>query len=418
MESGLLLLKLFTENGHGSIDIKILIWSVAPWLGSAYAKQGYGIAKGLKAKGYDVVYLACYGVEGGPIDLPALPGVSIYGTPFGSMGTEIIGDLIYSLRVDHVIQHFDTWQLGDFLPSSGLGNMFTCYAPIEGDEITGATAAASSDCFIASPSETGQKAWQKLGVPAVWLPHGIDTSIFHPLIVSQGEMRKEFTIPEDAFVFCGVMQNNWRKNIGMQVEAFAEVSKKHEHAHLILHTALQEDPIRPQGASDLQSHINKLGIKDKVRTPQQWSLAYYPDSEIAKVYQASDVNLFATCAEGFGIPIIEAGACGVPSIVTDFSASPEIGGNGCLTVEPAVKFLRMSPGGSAVYPDAKKLQEKMESLIEDSNLLSELSDRALTNAQQYSWDKVINYWDFYLKGRPQVEIQPGKITVGKKQTGD
>jgi glycosyltransferase involved in cell wall biosynthesis len=397
--------------------MKILIWSVAPWLGSAYAKQGCGIAKRLKAKGYDVVYLACYGVEGGPIDWPPLPGVPIYGTPFGSMGTEVIGDLIYALRIDHVIQHFDTWQLGDFLPTSGLGNMFTCYAPIEGDEITSATASASSDCFIASPSETGQKAWQKLGVPAVWLPHGIDTTIFHPLIVSQSEVRKEFSIPEDAFVFCIVAQNNWRKNLGMQVEAFAEVSKRHKNVYLILHTALQEDPLRPQGASDLQSHINKLGIRDKVRTPQQWSLAYYPDSEIAKVYQASDINLFATCAEGFGLPIIEAGACGVPSIVTDFSASPEIGGEGCIPIKPIVKVLRMSPGGQMAYPDFESLCFKMAQCITSTEILKEYGEAALANAQQYSWEKVINYWDFYLKGRPQVDIQPGKVSIGKKQTG-
>ena len=398
--------------------MKVLVWSIAPWLGSAYAKQGHGIAKGLKDKGYDVVYLCVYGFEGGPKEWKELPGVPIWGRSDGTMGIGVIGELIYNLRIEHVIQHFDTWQLGDFLPKSGLGNLITCYAPIESEDIPPATLQASMDCFIVCPSETGQKAWQKINVPAVWIPHGIDLNLYKPVsIEDKAKLRQGFNIPADAFVFCLVAQNNWRKNLGMQLEAFTEISREHD-AYLILYTALQEDPVKPGGASDLAHLIAELGIGERVRTPLQWLLGFYPEEDMAKIYQASDVNLFATCAEGFGLPIIEAGACGIPSIVTDFAAAPEICGKGGLKVHPATKYYRMSPGTHAAYPDYNGLITAMRQMINNQPDYQALCDYALANAQLYSWDKVVTYWHYYLQGRPQVEISKNKIDIKEKVTGD
>ncbi len=401
--------------------MRVMIWSVAPWLGSAYANNGRNIALGLRDKGYEVLYLACYGFEGGPIEVKGMEGIQVFGARQGTMGVELVGNLIYNLEIDHVIQHFDTWQLGDFLPKSGLGPLVTCYAPIESETVPKATLLASGECFIVAPTEVAQRGWQKYGVPAVWIPHGVDTGTFSPISAQERtSLREGYALPADAFVFCIVAQNNWRKNLGNMVRAFTRVVHRYpgKPVYLMLHTALQEDPVRPTGASDLEWLIKRLKIDQKVRTPIQWAMMYLTHQELARVYQVSDVNLFATCAEGFGMPVIEAGACGVPSIVTDFAASPEVCGQGGITVRPSTKFDRMSPGEQGVYPSQRAVEQAMIRLIDDSELLADLSHKARQNAESYSWSKVIQYWDYYLKGRPEAKISPGSIVIGDKPTGD
>ena len=67
-----------------------------------------------------------------------------------------------------------------------------------------------------------------------------------------------------------------------------------------------------------------------MRCADQYTLMYAPHSleEMAQIYSAMNVLLSPSFGEGFGIPILEAAACGVPAIVTDWSAMPEVMGQG------------------------------------------------------------------------------------------
>ena len=151
--------------------------------------------------------------------------------------------------------------------------------------------------------------------------------------------------------------------------------------------------------------LDRLKVRPQVRTAMQWCLGFWPDDEVAKLYQAADVNLFATCAEGFGLPIIEAGACGVPSIVTDWGPAAEVVGEGGIKVPVAVKPWRMEPMRWMVYPDPGGLFRAMVRLHDDAALRAELGQKALENAREYDSEKITQWWSWYLQGRPKAELK-------------
>jgi glycosyltransferase involved in cell wall biosynthesis len=82
---------------------------------------------------------------------------------------------------------------------------------------------------------------------------------------------------------------------------------------------------------NLPELIDALGIdRSLVYFPDQYRIVHYPfsDERMASFYSAMDVLLMPSAGEGFGIPTIEAQACGVPVVVSDFSAQPELVGAG------------------------------------------------------------------------------------------
>jgi glycosyltransferase involved in cell wall biosynthesis len=105
-----------------------------------------------------------------------------------------------------------------------------------------------------------------------------------------------------------------------------EFSRRHDDAYLLLHT-----DIVGQGGVELPVLLASLGIKpERVRFVDQYAyLAGMIDQDVlAAYYTTADVLLAVSMGEGFGIPTIEAQACGTPVIVTDFSAQAELVGAG------------------------------------------------------------------------------------------
>lgn len=106
------------------------------------------------------------------------------------------------------------------------------------------------------------------------------------------------------------------------------------------------------------------------------------------VYNAADVLLQPSYNEGFGIPIIEAQACGCPVIVNDNTSMSELVGPGI-----AVKPLQPSyfaPGGWADVPDIAGFVEALETMYQDRGNRREASREF---ALQYDWDVLVEkYW--------------------------
>ncbi len=380
--------------------MKVLVWAPAPWLPTAFSKNAGMIARGLKLKGYDVYFLATSGFLG----KGTWKEIPIWGH---QPSIAILGYLIEGLGIEHVIQHFDAWLYGTSVRNLGLSEMISCYTPVEDSEIPMAIFDATRGSYIVAMSETVQRAWQQTGRQAVWIPHAVDPQLYHPVSIEKKiAFLKEFGIPEKAVVFCIVGANNWRKNLGMQVRAFAHcVHSLPEPPYLILHTQLDENADDARGASNLSEMISRLKIGKYIRTPAQWSLPFYPEEELVKVYQASDINLLATCGEAFGLPIIEAGACGVPSIVTAGGAADEVKGDGGLAVKIATRFYRMAPLTWGVYPSYTGLCQAMKKLAVNYELRADKGNEAFKNAGKYYKDQVLKYWDWYLKGKPQIEVK-------------
>jgi len=119
-----------------------------------------------------------------------------------------------------------------------------------------------------------------------------------------------------------------RKGFNQAFQAFAEFAEKHDDAYLYLHTMV--NPGMANG-EDIPAMLKGNGIpQERVMIADQYRVLFDPYSHqsMAKVYSAMDVLLNPAMGEGFGIPVLEAQACGVPVIVTDHSAMSEVCGAG------------------------------------------------------------------------------------------
>jgi glycosyltransferase involved in cell wall biosynthesis len=110
---------------------------------------------------------------------------------------------------------------------------------------------------------------------------------------------------------------------------------------------------------------NLTGIKKDLRFP-----GYIANSDLPALYNAASVFLYPSLRESFGIPMLEAMACGTPLIAGDTSAMPEIAGEGALLVNPFSE---------------KDIAEKLLALEKDDKLYQRQVDYGLQRVKQFSW---------------------------------
>jgi len=133
---------------------------------------------------------------------------------------------------------------------------------------------------------------------SIYLPHGVRADVFKPMKVPR----------EDRFTFLVIGRPEERKAIGRAVLAFEKIHK-HINADLYIRTDWNT-----QGGRLLQYYIRKKNLS--VIMDQ---MADVPHSEIAKVYNKADVNICPAKAGGFEMSVTEAAACGLISLVTDWT---------------------------------------------------------------------------------------------------
>lgn len=161
------------------------------------------------------------------------------------------------------------------------------------------------------------------------IPLGVDTSVFYP---REGARSQVFPmLPEDAFIVGVVGRNQIRKRIDLSIRYFAKwldtlSADERELCYLYLHVA-------PTGenAVDIRALILYYGLKGRVLAFEPQPGHGVTDEEMALIYSGLDVYLTTTQGEGFGLPALEAMACGCPCIVPDWS------GLGCWTGDAAIK---------------------------------------------------------------------------------
>jgi glycosyltransferase involved in cell wall biosynthesis len=111
----------------------------------------------------------------------------------------------------------------------------------------------------------------------------------------------------------------------------------------------------------------RLGLADSVRF-----LGHVPQADLPALYSAADLFVFPSLYEGFGLPALEAMACGTPVVASNVSALPEVVGDAALQVSPL---------------DVEALAGAIEGLLRDDRLRADLRERGLERAAQFSWEK-------------------------------
>jgi glycosyltransferase involved in cell wall biosynthesis len=169
-------------------------------------------------------------------------------------------------------------------------------------------------------SKHGKAACDRKDIESVYIPHALEKHWKPTVTEDPWPGRFVVTIPN---ANKGVFPS--RKAWGENLLAFAIFAKKHPEALLYLHTEAKS-----LSGIDLVALVDAAGIdaKQVVFADQYGHRMGVPDDIMAQIYSRSDVLLSATAGEGFGLPVLEAQACGTPVIVSNFSAQPELVGDG------------------------------------------------------------------------------------------
>lgn len=208
-------------------------------------------------------------------------------------------------------------------------------------------------------SRFGQQTLEKAGFTSTLILEGTDPEIMKPM--NKKQMRKEFGLPEDAYIFGMVAANKEnppRKGFQEAMEAFAIFATKHPESRLLLHTQQ-----RAPGGFPVEDFATHLKIADKVLYIHPYQAVFNSDSHtIAKEMNCFDALLHPSMTEGFGLTCIEAMSCGVPVLVNNTTSMPEMVVDGVTgVIVDAQKVGRFTNDSSFVYPaDVQSLYEGME----------------------------------------------------------
>lgn len=204
-------------------------------------------------------------------------------------------------------------------------------------------------------SHFGERVLRAEGAEPLHVPHGVDTTVFHP--GDQMAYREGAEIGQDTFVIgiCAMNRDQIRKGLHEQMLAFSRFHARHPDSVLAMHTAAVANP-----GLNLAGMACRLGITDAVRFPDDYSFAagLIGREQLATWYRGLDVLSNCSYGEGFGLALIEAQASGVPVVTTDASAMSELCGAGWLV--SGTPFWAPGPGSWWTRPDVDDIVNAYE----------------------------------------------------------
>lgn len=229
-----------------------------------------------------------------------------------------------------------------------------------------------TDHFLAVSEFTKGEMMNLLGIPSEKIdviPCACDWRVQE---LDRGEARAlladKYDLPEKYILFVG--NSNPRKNLQRMIRAFDMAKDRGMAHHLVI--------AGEQG----WKFDREQALKDAKHTDSVHFIGFVPDEDMRALYSASDLFAFPTLYEGFGIPVLEAQACGVPVLTSNCSSLPEVGGDSAVYVDPY---------------DAADICAGMLKVIENEELARELIQKGFENTRRFSWkasakllDEVIN----------------------------
>ncbi|WP_213814360.1 glycosyltransferase family 1 protein [Glaciihabitans sp. dw_435] len=191
--------------------------------------------------------------------------------------------------------------------------------------------------------------------------HGVDSERFHPPTAAETREANEYLAGVPRWIaFLGTLEP--RKNVSNLVRAFQTVVTADTAGTAGLSLLLAGG--RGWDA-DLARVIEESTVADRVRM-----LGFVDDSLLAGVLGGADLVAYPSLGEGFGLPVLEAMACGVPVITTALLALPEVGGDVAVYTEP----------------DAPSIAVAIQSLLADAPQRAERGQRGIERARLFTWD--------------------------------
>jgi glycosyltransferase involved in cell wall biosynthesis len=184
-----------------------------------------------------------------------------------------------------------------------------------------------ADALVAVSNYTKQTVVEALGIAPerIHVVHEVvEHERFRPLAVPE-TFRAKYGLDNGTQYILHVGSDDPRKNLASLVRALAQVKRQVSHVKLLKVGAPHFERERQR----LLALVAELGLQDDVLFFGQ-----VPEAELPLFYNVADLLVMPSLHEGFGLPVLEAMACGKPVIVSDRGSLPEVGGNAVLTINP------------------------------------------------------------------------------------
>jgi len=186
------------------------------------------------------------------------------------------------------------------------------------------------------------------------IPNGYDASVFTP----SGGRPPDASVPENYVLFVGSIEP--RKNLLRLLQAYLALPERVQREHRLL-------------LAGFKGWENReiIGLLEKLKGRVQY-LGYVDTETLAALYRGAACFVYPSLYEGFGLPPLEAMACGCPAVVSRVASLPEVCGEAACYVDPV---------------DTESIAEGILKVLENGELREDLISRGLERARLFSWEK-------------------------------
>jgi glycosyltransferase involved in cell wall biosynthesis len=176
------------------------------------------------------------------------------------------------------------------------------------------------------------------------------------------QLRRRYALPERYVLFVGTLEP--RKNIGLLLQAFSRLlaERPQDDVHLVVAGG--------QGWGDGGSAAT---MEAPDMRPRVIFTGFVEDDDLPDLYRGAQMFVYPSLYEGFGLPVVEAMACGTPVITSNCSSLPEVAGDAAVLIDPT-------------RPD--DLAAAMSALMSSGALHEELRWKGLARAKEFTWEAV------------------------------
>ena len=336
--------------------------------------------------------------------------------PAGKMGSDVwgvhrIATLTEQVRPDVIFLLNDTWVVSKWLAELKAienGPPIIAYLPIDAGPvdrrlITNFDRLDQVFVYTGFAKTLLERAFQQhrdlqpeFSAPPVGvMPHGINPRIFHPIDMPHHEMARAKIFPHnpefrDAFIVLNANRNQPRKRIDLTIMGFALFARdKPAGVKLFLHMGA-----RDQGW-DIPELVKRYGIEDRVlMSTAAAQMPFVSEAHLNLVYNACDVGVNTSEAEGWGLVSHEHAATKAAQIVPNHSSCAEIWGDAAIKLDPVFTGIEAATSTETHLIAPQDLARVLNHCYADSNYLEDMARKAFDRATQprLQWRSIALQW--------------------------